>query len=134
MNLRLPLQTALLVVALAPALHAEEYVFEGPWKTTNRKLDGIMTSVVKDLGDERWEGRFYGVWQGVKFDYTVAFTGPESDLRGTATIDGAHYDWKGSFDRKSGGRFQGSFTGSRYEGASICPPRKSPLPDWPRDC
>lgn len=100
----------------APAL-AEDLVFEGPWRTTNRKLDGIMTSVVTETAPEQWKGRFYGIWQGVKFDYTVTFTGPESDLRGTASIDGAHYDWKGSLDRKSPGRFQGSFTGSRYTGS-----------------
>src|SRR5687768_17309386 len=73
------------------AASAQDYVFEGPWHTTNRKLDGIMTCAVTDLGNEKWKGRFYGVWQGVPFDYTVAFAGKPSELKGTATIDGAHY-------------------------------------------
>lgn len=107
----------IVAVAMAVTAQAQELVFEGPWKTTNRKLDGIMTSVVTPTGDEQWQGKFFGVWQGVKFDYTVTFTGPESNLRGTATIDGAHYEWKGAIDRKPPGRFHGTFTGSRYLGS-----------------
>ncbi|HEY2413262.1 MAG TPA: hypothetical protein VGI40_13515, partial [Pirellulaceae bacterium] len=68
---------------------AEDATYEGPWHTTNRKLDGTMTCAVKDLGDEKWSGRFYGQWQGVPFDYTVAFSGPPEKLQGKATIDGA---------------------------------------------
>ena len=99
---------------------AQDYVFEGPWHTTNRKLDGIMTCEVKDLGDEKWQGRFHGVWQGVPFDYTVNFEGPPSKLRGTAQIDGADYQWTGSIGREttaeSPARFKGSFGGTRYTG------------------
>jgi hypothetical protein len=95
---------------------AEDRVFEGPWKTTNRKLDGIMTCVVKDLGDEKWQGRFYGVWQGVPFDYTVKFSGPRDSFKGTAVIDYADYNWTGSIDDSSPAVFKGSFGGSRYTG------------------
>ena len=96
---------------------AQEGVYVGTWNTTNRKLDGPMTCVVKDLGDEKWQGHFYGVWQGVPFDYTVPFTGQSSDLRGTATIDGASYAWTGSITRGTPAVFKASFGGSRYLGS-----------------
>ena len=95
---------------------AADRVYQGVWHTTNRKLDGTMTCVVSDFGDEKWKGRFYGVWQGVPFDYTVNFAGPPSELRGTATIDGAHYDWHGSLSDDSASRFTGKFGGTRYTG------------------
>ena len=96
--------------------NAADVTYEGTWNTTNRKLDGPMTCVVTELGDEKWKGRFYGVWQGVAFDYTVAFAGPPSDLSGTAVIDGADYTWKGRIQKDSSGTFQGTFGGSRYVG------------------
>ena len=95
---------------------AEPRVYEGGWKTTNRKLDGTMTAVVTQRGQQQWRGRFYGVWQGVPFDYTVNFAGPPNDLRGTAVIDGADYQWKGTLSDESPRRFTGSFGGSRYTG------------------
>ena len=109
------------VVALLGSVHsvsmAADTVFEGDWLTTNRKLDGKMTCVVTDLGNEKWRGRFYGIWQGVSFDYTVAFAGPAEDLRGTAQIDGADYAWKGKILPADQPSFQGTFGGSRYEGS-----------------
>jgi hypothetical protein len=104
-----------LLLTIAPcSAGANEGVYGGTWNTTNRKLDGPMTCVVKELGSDRWQGRFYGVWQGVPFDYTVPFTGQSSDLRGTATIDGASYTWTGSI---TSGVFKGTFGGSRYIGS-----------------
>ena len=94
---------------------AEDAVYEGAWHTTNRKLDGTMTCAVKDLGEGKWSGRFYGVWQGVPFDYTVAFSGPPEKLQGKATIDGADYIWSGSFNSEEA-RFKGNFGGNRYSG------------------
>lgn len=94
---------------------AEDAVYEGPWHTTNRKLDGTMRCAVKDLGDNKWSGRFYGVWQGVPFDYTVPFSGSPDKLQGKATIDGADYIWSGSFNPDDG-RFKGNFGGNRYSG------------------
>src|SRR5204863_8072683 len=105
-----------LVNILSLTSAAEVSIYEGVWHTTNRKLDGTMTCVVTDLGSEKWRGRFYGVWQGVAFDYTVAFSGPPSDLHGTAQIDGADYTWKGKISKGEARRFTGSFGGSRYEG------------------
>ena len=102
-----------MLLAWCSAAAAQDYFFEGPWNTTNRKLDGIMTCAVTEMGNEKWQGRFYGVWQGVPFDYTVAFTGPPSDLQGKATIDGAQYTWKGSM---TDDRFKGTFGGTRYVG------------------
>jgi hypothetical protein len=109
---------AMLVLLLAPGFlaAAEPAVYEGTWKTTNRKLDGTMKCVVTPLASDRWQGRFYGIWQGVPFDYTVAFTGKPDDLRGTATIDHAHYDWTGSFSDENPRTFKGTFGGTRYAG------------------
>jgi hypothetical protein len=95
---------------------AEPRVYQGTWNTTNRKLDGTMTCVVTELPDQKWNGRFYGVWQRVPFDYTVTFSGSPEKLRGTAIIDGADYQWEGAMSDKSPSRFTGSFGGSRYTG------------------
>jgi len=92
---------------------AVEYKFEGPWRTINRKLDGIMTAVVTPLGKEKWQGRFYGIWQGVPFDYTETFQGPPNKLSGTAVIDFANYSWTGSIDTD---KFVATFGGDRYNG------------------
>jgi len=102
------------LIALPAA--AVDYVFEGPWNTTNRKLDGIMTCVMTEQTDEKWQGRFYGVWQGVAFDYTVAFTGPPEKLQGKAVIDGANYTWTGVISPGAPRTFQATFTGDRYAG------------------
>jgi hypothetical protein len=108
----------LIVVTLltwcAPSVAQDRY--EGTWNTTNRKLDGRMTCVVREVASGSWEGRFYGVWNGQSFDYTVPFTGDRSELRGTANIDGADYTWRGVLSNDAPGRFKGTFTGSRYEG------------------
>jgi opacity protein-like surface antigen len=108
---------ALVLAALAalPASAADQRVYEGTWHTTNRKLDGPLTCVVTDAGSGNWKGRFYGVWQGISFDYTVPFTGSPSELHGTATIDGASYSWTGHID-ETAGAFKGTFTGNRYNG------------------
>ncbi len=104
------------LLAGAVIAEGEDRVYEGPWKTTNRKLDGVMTAVVRDLGNDKWQGRFYGIWQGVSFDYTVKFSGKLTSLKGTAVIDNADYTWTGLIDDESPGTFQGSFGGSRYTG------------------
>ena len=108
---------ALVIVgaSLQPAW-AVERVYEGQWHTTNRKLDGTMTCVVTDLGNENWQGHFVGQWQGMPFDYTVKFSGPPSNLHGTATIDGADYSWTGEMGQDSQGWFKATFTGNRYLG------------------
>jgi len=92
----------------------KDYVYEGPWNTTNRKLDGIQTAIVKSTGEDQWSGKFFGVWQGVKYDYTVKFTGKANALKGTAVIDGANYQWTGTIDQE---KFEGRFTGDRYTGS-----------------
>jgi len=103
------------VVAICSTAWGEDAVYEGDWHTTNRKLDGTMACAVKDLGEGKWSGRFYGVWQGVPFDYTVTFSGPPDKLQGKATIDGADYLWSGNFNSDEG-RFKGNFGGNRYSG------------------
>src|SRR3954451_14573127 len=104
------------VCLVTTASMAADSVYVGTWNTTNRKLDGEMTCVVSELGAEQWKGRFYGVWQGLAFDYAVAFSGPPSDLHGTAQIDGADYTWKGQLTHGSAGEFKGTFGGTRYLG------------------
>lgn len=116
MRKQLYLVLGLLVSWCGTVAAGENATFEGLWRTTNRKLDGTMTCVVTPVGDEKWRGRFYGVWQGVPFDYSVSFTGPLSSLRGTATIDGAHYAWTGEMSSATPRSFKGSFNGSRYAG------------------
>jgi hypothetical protein len=111
-----PVLAACLLIFCGSACLASDTIFEGPWHTTNRKLDGIMTCVVHDLGNGNWQGRFSGNWHGVDFDYAVPFTGPPTHLRGTAQIDGADYTWTGSITSNSPATFQGTFGGTRYEG------------------
>lgn len=116
MNWKATLLVAAAFAAGSAIAGAEERVFVGPWKTTNRKLDGIMTAVIKPLGPDQWQGRFHGVWQGVPFDYTVTFDGPESSLKGKAVIDHADYTWTGSIKDGSPAVLKGTFGGSRYTG------------------
>jgi len=95
----------------------EDVVYEGTWVTTNRKLDGTMTCIVTDLGDNQWRGQFYGAWQGRPFSYKVRFSGPPDKLQGRASIDGADYEWTGAMGIESPGWFKGSFGGNRYMGS-----------------
>src|SRR5438552_1471898 len=104
------------VLLLAPSgtAVAKELGYEGTWVTTNRPLEGTMTCVITDLGNDTWRGRFSGVWEGQPFSYTVQFSGPPERLRGRAVIDGADYEWTGAMDADS---FKGRFGGNRYEGS-----------------
>lgn len=97
----------------ADGLSAEQTYF-GNWKTTNRKLEGEMTCSVVRVDQQTWQGRFYGEWQRVPFDYTVQFSGSPSDLRGAATIDGAAYEWRAVLTRD---QFIANFSGDRYIGS-----------------
>ena len=107
----------LLLVPSVAAAAGKERVYEGTWVTTNRKLDGPITCVVTDLGDNRWQGHFHGTWEGVRFSYHVDFSGPPDKLRGQATIDGAAYEWTGEMSKGTPGWFKGKFTGTRYDGS-----------------
>jgi hypothetical protein len=107
----------LIVAACAAPAVARDFTFDGTWRTTNRPLEGTMTCVVTELGVQKWQGRFFGVWQGVPFDYTVPFTGAPTNLRGTALIDGANYTWIGQIREETPNTFKGSFGGDRYEGS-----------------
>ncbi|MBY0524250.1 MAG: hypothetical protein K2R98_12670 [Gemmataceae bacterium] len=101
---------------VSPAIggSSEVATYEGTWLTTNRKLDGTMTCVVTDLGENQWRGKFSGVWEGASFSYTVRFSGPPQKLHGTAVIDGASYEWTGAMEKD---RFWGTFGGNRYAGS-----------------
>jgi hypothetical protein len=93
---------------------ASGYIYRGTWTTVNRPLDGEMTCVVTPTAKHAWQGRFFGVWQGVEFDYTVDFTGPPKALQGSAMIDGASYEWRAWITREA---MKANFSGSRYEGS-----------------
>ena len=104
----------LILLASWATASAGDRVYQGTWVTTNRKLDGTMTCVVTDLGDNKWRGHFHGVWYGQAFSYKVKFSGPPEKLRGRATVDGADYQWTGKMAK---GRFTGRFWGNRYLGS-----------------
>jgi hypothetical protein len=116
MNMKTILMTIVLMLCCGTAM-AAELVYEGTWLTTNRKLDGTMTCVVTDKGKDKWQGRFYGIWQGVKFDYKVDWSGPPEKMIGKAMIDGANYEWTGEMTPETPGTFKGKFTGDRYTGS-----------------
>ena len=107
-----PILAGLALLAWSAAAGAKDLVYEGTWATTNRKLDGTMTCVVTDLGDDQWRGHFFGAWSGREFSYEVTFSGPPENLHGRAVIDGADYEWTGEMGKE----FTGRFTGSRYAG------------------
>jgi hypothetical protein len=105
------------VVLWCAVASAKDLVFEGTWVTTNRPLDGTLTCVVTELGNNRWQGDFSGTWRGQEFSYRVNFSGPPDNLRGQARIDGAQYEWTGEMSKGTAGSFRGKFTGTRYEGS-----------------
>src|SRR5262249_44139278 len=118
-----------LTLFLLPALAgARDAIYEGTWLTTNRRLDGPITCVVTDLGDNQWRGHFHGVWQGQEFSYKVTFTGPPDKLRGKAVIDGADYEWSGEMIQGAAGRFKGTFWGNRYHGSFTLKQKADPPP------
>lgn len=108
-------QTSLMTLVICAAASAQ-VTYEGTWVTTNRPLDGVMTCELVDFGNERWSGHFYGEWQGAPYSYKVDISGPPERLQGKARIDGAHYDWTGAIDRKTG-MFTATFGGERYFGS-----------------
>ena len=58
--------------------------YSGMWVTTkNKKLDGTANCEVKQLAQDQWQGRFWGVWQHVPFDYTVEFGRDKDKKNGT---------------------------------------------------
>ena len=106
------INSLILICVLASFATAEEFTYKGTWVTVkNKKLDGTMKATIKPAGGGVWNARFFGVWQGVAFDYTVPFN--EGAAGGKATIDGARYEWKGTITPE---KFNGTFTGDRYEG------------------
>jgi hypothetical protein len=103
---------AAMAPAPMPPAQTGPVTFRGTWVTTNRKLDGEMTCIATQNGNN-WSGRFFGAWHGRSFSYNVTWSGPPDKLQGTAVIDGAFYQWTGSME---GDFFKGTFTGSRYNG------------------
>jgi hypothetical protein len=112
-----------IVLASCSVARADELVYQGDWKTTNRELDGTVTCVITRVAAEKWKGRFYGTWQGIEFDYKVDFVGPPNRLHGTAVIDDATYEWKGWLTDKN---FKANFGGDRYQGSFDLTRKKIP--------
>lgn len=107
-------------LAIGAGANAADATYSGPWHThRGKQLSGVMTVDVHADQVGQYRGRFHGVWQGVSFDYRVDFTGPLEDLRGSAMIDGASYNWRGVIVRGApgNGTFNASFDGSRYAGS-----------------
>lgn len=105
---------AILIVLFASFAQAADYVFHGSWKADNRPIDGPMSCDFTTLGNNKYKAKFYGVWQGVPFEYNVTFSGPPDKLKGTATVDHVPYTWTGSADAEN---FSGSYTSHRYQGS-----------------
>lgn len=114
---------ALLIVLLTSFAQAEEYAFHGSWEASNRPINGPMSCEFKSLGNYKYEARFYGIWQGVPFDYPVKFTGTpvkqgdkiiKISLKGTATVDFVPYTWTGFADAEN---LTGTYTSHRYVGS-----------------
>ncbi len=126
------------ITSVQPESPRLEGRYSGTWLTTkSKKLDGTANCEIKQLARDRWQGRFWGMWQHVPFDYTVEFGRatpgengdiaakemerniryianiPETLVAGKATIDGTRYDWTGKLDQD---HFNIRFTGSRYDG------------------
>ena len=104
----------LMLVVACSAAAAGELAYQGKWNTTNRKLDGDVTCVMTPIAGSQWQGRFFGKFQGTPFDYAGRFSGTTSDLRGSVTVDGAHYQCRGSLNHDE---FKANFTGSGYTGS-----------------
>jgi hypothetical protein len=116
-----------------PTLKTDLQQYQGPWVTTNRKLNGTLNCLVQKIDSDKWRGRFWGVWEHVPMDYTVEFGRQDQTAKdggrlvsigekaiadgipitGKATIDGANYEWIGVMSPEE---FDIQFTGSRYEG------------------
>jgi hypothetical protein len=99
--MRTALLTLALVLAGSPAF-AEETTktWQGTWRNLRFRTIGMLkcAAVTKDDG-KTWDGTFEGVFRGRKFRYKARFQGKpgrgQTDLSGTATIDGARYQWTG---------------------------------------
>jgi len=127
----------LMLLFCMPTIAQEKITYEGPWytgitedgkPTGRRRLQGKMTCDVTPLGKDKWQGKFHGTWHGVKFSYTVKFTGPPDKLVGKErNIDGASYDWKAKMLPMTPGELNGTFTGSRYDGYFKLKEKKSAL-------
>lgn len=93
---------------------AEIFRFEGTWHTsTNKVLDGTMACDVKNIGPNKWNCHFTGVWQGVPFDYSADLSGPQSNLTGSTNIDGVPYAWAARINTRE---FRANFNSGRYIG------------------
>jgi|SRR6185312_12998963 len=103
----------LFIIILLFTSSAGAEIYRGSWWTTNRPIEGPMNLEVIPDGKDKYLGHFWGVWEGVSWDYSVPFKGPENNLKGVAIIDGAYYEWKGVMNKHG---FNGSFTGDRYNG------------------
>ncbi len=111
------------------SLATPKLVYEGTWVTTNRPLDGRMTCELQAVGKEKWRAHFEGIWQGVAFDYTVHFTGPDSALRCDTKVDGAAYVAHGVLTAE---HFKARFGGDRYEGSLTMKRVKGDIKPAPR--
>ncbi|MEQ8791276.1 MAG: hypothetical protein RIC55_33755 [Pirellulaceae bacterium] len=91
----------LLTLVCCGPLAAEEGAksFSGQWKNYKFKTSGPLSCSASPKGDDAWQGRFQGTFMGDPFDYTVTFAsmtkGNQTNLQGTAELDGDRYQWTG---------------------------------------
>lgn len=108
------IQPIIPVASEPPVILAINQKFKGSWNTTKGKIiDGIMTCDLKTENQSSWSGTFYGTWHGVDFSYDVVWEGPIDNMKGTATVDGVPYQWKGHIKDN---HFKGEFQSPRYDG------------------
>lgn len=108
----LVLAGSLSLAAFGESPFPQKFTFTGPWHTTSG-LAADMTCVVTWIDHGKWQGHFYGIWEGAPYEYTVNFTGTPQKLVGTARINGAKYQWEGNMDM---GAFTAQYGGNRYSG------------------
>jgi hypothetical protein len=101
------------VVFASLAQAAEERTFEGQWNNRRTGSSGTMTCAAQQVSPGQWTAVFRGSFQGSPFEYKVDFQSKESrsgsELAGTTTIDGKHYQWTGSLQASQlRGRYQAS--------------------------
>jgi hypothetical protein len=104
-----------LFLLCASTASARDYIYHGTWVTTNRPLNGTMTCVLTPTAKHQYKGRFYGVWMGEYFDYTVNFSGPINNLKGSVpperAISGGIYEWAGWVTKD---QMRANFAGTYY--------------------
>jgi hypothetical protein len=98
--MRTAVVTLALVFASSPAFSEKTTKsWQGTWRNLRFRTSGALKCTAVSKDGKTWDGTFEGVFRGRKFRYKAGFQGKpgrgRTDLSGTATIDGAKYQWTG---------------------------------------